>query len=95
MLRSIRIVYERQWPLVQGDAAGEAAFHRGLTQLTGIFRDCLGENVEDRMRAGEWRRALRSARLLARESPRRLVTATARGLRAAVSGKTGPNQKQG
>jgi glycosyltransferase involved in cell wall biosynthesis len=86
MLRSIRIVYERQWPLVQGDAEGEAAFRRGFDQLTDIFRDCLSENVEDRMRAGEWRRALRSARLLARESPRRLVTATARGLRAAVSG---------
>jgi glycosyltransferase involved in cell wall biosynthesis len=87
MLRSIRIVYERQRPVVQGDAVGEAAFRRGLDQLTEIFRDCLGENVEDRMRAGEWRRALRSARLLARESPRRLVTSTARGLRAAVSGR--------
>jgi glycosyltransferase involved in cell wall biosynthesis len=86
MLRSIRTVYERQWPLVEGDPAGEAAFRRGLAQLTDIFKDCLVENVEDRMRAGEWRRALRSARLLARESPRRLVTATARGLRAAVSG---------
>ena len=87
MLRSIRIVYERQRPVVQGDAAAEAAFHRGLDQLVEIFRDCLGENVEDRMRAGEWRRALRSARLLARESPRRLVTSTTRGLRAAMSGK--------
>jgi glycosyltransferase involved in cell wall biosynthesis len=86
MLRSIRTVYERQWPVVQGDPDGEAAFRRGLAQLTDIFKDCLIENVEDRMRAGEWRRALRSARLLARESPRRLVTATARGLRAAVSG---------
>jgi len=85
MLRSIRIVYERQWPLVQGDPAGEAAFRRGLAQLTDIFKDCLVENVEDRMRAGEWRRALRSARLLASESPRRLVTATARGLRAVLS----------
>lgn len=84
MLRSIRVVYQRQWPLVQGDPAGEAAFHRGLAQLTDIFRDCLVENVEDRVRAGEWRRALRSARLLARESPRRLVTATVRRLRAAV-----------
>lgn len=86
MLRSIRIVYERQWPVVQGDAAAEEAFRRGLARLTDIFRDCLGENVEDRMRAGEWRRALRSALLLARESPRRLVPATARGLRAAVRG---------
>ncbi|HEX7181630.1 MAG TPA: glycosyltransferase family A protein [Thermoanaerobaculia bacterium] len=85
MLRSIRVVYERQWPLVQGDAAGEAAFRRGLAKLTDIFRDGLVENVEDRMRAGEWRRALRSALLLARESPRRLVTAAARGLRAAMN----------
>lgn len=84
MLRSIRIVYERQWPEVRGDAAAEAAFHRGLALLTDIFKDCLGENVEDRMRAGEWRRALRSAVLLARESPRRLLPATARGLRAAM-----------
>jgi glycosyltransferase involved in cell wall biosynthesis len=84
MLRSIRLVYERQWPVVQGDAADEAAFHRGLARLTDIFKDCLVENVEDRMRAGEWRRALRSARLLARESPRRLAAATARGLRTAL-----------
>ena len=86
MLHSIRSVYERQWPEVQGDAAAEAAFHRGLTQLTEIFRDCLVENVEDRMRAGKWRPALRSALLLARESPRRLVTATTRGLYAALGG---------
>lgn len=84
MLRSIRLVYERQWPVVQGDPAGEAAFHRGLAQLTEIFRDCLVENVEDRVRAGEWRRALRSALLLARESPQRLAAATARGARAAL-----------
>ncbi|HYH45131.1 MAG TPA: glycosyltransferase family A protein, partial [Thermoanaerobaculia bacterium] len=85
MLRSIRIVYDRQRPVVQGDAAAEAAFQRGLTQLTEIFRDCLGENVEDRMRAGKWRPALRSALLLARESPRRLAASAARGLYAAVS----------
>lgn len=84
MLRSIRIVYERQRPVVQGDAAAEAAFQRGLAQLTEIFRDCLRENVEDRMRAGEWRRAVRAALLLARESPRRALTATARGLRTKV-----------
>ena len=86
MLRSIRAVYERQWPVVQGDAAAEAAYHRGLAQLTEIFRDCLVENVEDRMRAGKWRPALRSALLLARESPRRLVAAVTRGLYAAVGG---------
>lgn len=85
MLRSIRLVYERQWSAVQGDPAAEAAFHRGLGQLTEIFRDCLVENVEDRMRSGEWRRAMRSARLLAGESPRRLMTATARGVRAVLA----------
>lgn len=89
MLRSIRAVYGRQWPVVQGDAAAEAAFHRGLALLTEIFRDCLVENVEDRMRAGKWRPALRAARLLVRESPRRLVAATARGVQAAFSGRRG------
>jgi len=60
-------VYARQWPLVEGDPAAEAAFRRGLALLTGIFTDCLVENVRDRVRAGEWRRALHSALLLARE----------------------------
>ena len=67
MLRSVRAVYARQWPLVEGDPAAEAAFRRGLALLTGIFIDCLVENVRDRVRAGEWRRALHSALLLARE----------------------------
>jgi len=89
MLRSIRAVYARQWPLVRGDAAGEAAFHRGLEQLTGIFADCLAENVRDRVRAGEWRRALRGARLLARESPGRLVAEAARGVRQVVGTRRG------
>ena len=80
MLRSVRAVYARQWPMVQGDAAGEAAFRRGLAQLTEIFTDCLVENIEDRVRAREWHRALRSALLLARKSPRRLVRAAARGV---------------
>ncbi|HJX27616.1 MAG TPA: glycosyltransferase family A protein [Thermoanaerobaculia bacterium] len=84
MLRSIRAVYERQWPVVQGDAAAEEAYHRGLALLTEIFRDCLVENVEDRMRSGKWGPALRAALLLARESPRRLVPAARRGLNAAV-----------
>ncbi|MBA2603782.1 MAG: glycosyltransferase family 2 protein [Acidobacteria bacterium] len=35
------------------------------------FLDCLVENVEDRLRAGEFERARRSARLLAEESPER------------------------
>jgi glycosyltransferase involved in cell wall biosynthesis len=52
MLRSIRAVYDRQWPLVRGDARAEAAFRRGLTTLTDIFIDCLAENCADRLRAG-------------------------------------------
>ena len=71
MLHSIRAVYARQWLLVQGDAAGEAAYHRGLSLLTDIFLDCLVENVEDRMRRGELDRAFLSARLLMAESPAR------------------------
>jgi glycosyltransferase involved in cell wall biosynthesis len=71
MLHSIRRVYERQWPIVEGDPEAESAFHRGLRQLTEIFRDCLIENVEDRLRAGDREGALRSARLLAHESPER------------------------
>jgi GT2 family glycosyltransferase len=71
MLHSIRTVYERQRPLVEGDPEREAAYHRGLGLLTEIFLDCLIENVADRLRTGERERALRAARLLARESPER------------------------
>lgn len=78
MLHSIRAVYAREWPFVRGDGAREAAFDRGLAQLTDIFADCLVENVEDRVRAGEWSRAARATALLARESPRRLLRAAAR-----------------
>jgi glycosyltransferase involved in cell wall biosynthesis len=85
MLRSIREVYARQWPVVRGDPAAEAAFHRGLALLTDIFTDCLVENLHDRARAGEWRRALRSALVLARERPRRLPAAV-RGLRGLRGG---------
>jgi hypothetical protein len=74
MLTSVRAVYARQWPAVRGNAAREAAFHRGLSQLTEIFLDCLVENVEDRLRAGEHDRAQRAAALLARESPQRWRT---------------------
>lgn len=81
MLRSIRTVYARQQPIVQGDAAGEAAYARGLARLTGIFQDCLVENLVDRVRANEWRRAVRSARLLLAESPERIGTAVSRLLR--------------
>ena len=73
MLRSTRAVYARQWPLVQGDAAGEAAYHRGLHKLTEIFRDCLAENLRGHLGAGNMRRALACAALLARESPERLL----------------------
>lgn len=78
MLHSTRAVYARQWPLVEGHPAAEAAFHRGLTQLTGIFLDCAVENLEERVRSGDRAGALRSARLLADESPDRLNAAAAR-----------------
>jgi cellulose synthase/poly-beta-1,6-N-acetylglucosamine synthase-like glycosyltransferase len=83
MLQSIRVVYERQWPLVKGDPEAEAAYQRGLTQLTGIFKDCLIENVVDRVRARQWRRGLRSARLLMSESPVRLGNALGRLMKVA------------
>jgi hypothetical protein len=73
MLRSIRVVYERQWPIVQGNAAAEPAFHRGLALLTNIFIDCLAENVEDAVRAGEWEKAIRSWLLLAHEHSQRVA----------------------
>ena len=80
MLRSIRAVYARQAPLVSGNEALERAFARGLQQLTSIFQDCLVENVADRVRSGQWRRALRSAATLARERPARLVEAVRRSV---------------
>jgi GT2 family glycosyltransferase len=87
MLRSIRSVYRRQWPVVHGDPAGEAAFRRGLERLTEIFRDCLVENVEDRVRARQWRSAARAAGMLARESPRRLLAAGSRAARVLGSAR--------
>ena len=80
MLRSIRAVYERQWPFVSGDPSAEAAFRRGLEQLTEIFLDCVVENIHDRLRAGDRERARRSAQLLAHESPERLEKLDARAL---------------
>jgi GT2 family glycosyltransferase len=71
MLSSIREVYARQWPLVENDPEGEAAYHRGLDLLTAIFLDCVVENIEDRLRTGDRLRALSSARLLRVESPER------------------------
>jgi glycosyltransferase involved in cell wall biosynthesis len=73
MLRSVRAVYQRQWPIVQGDPHDEAAFHRGLALLTNIFVDCLAENVRDAVRARRWRRAARAASLLARERVTRVL----------------------
>ena len=72
MLHSVGAVYARQWSVVEGDPAGEAAFHRGLQLLTDIFLDCLVENIDDRIRTGDREGALRSARILAQRSPERL-----------------------
>jgi glycosyltransferase involved in cell wall biosynthesis len=72
MLQSIRAVYERQRPLVTGHADAEAAFRRGLERLTGIFLDCAVENVQDRLRSGDYENARRCVQILAEESPERL-----------------------
>ena len=74
MLYSVRAVYQRQWPLIQGNAPAEAAYHRGLRRLTDIFVDCLRENIEDRLRAGDRARAVRAAKVLGRERPELLKT---------------------
>jgi hypothetical protein len=71
MLRSIRVVYARQLPLVKGNPAAEEAYGRGLQLLTDIFLDCLVENIGDRLRTGDRSRALSSAQLLKAESPSR------------------------
>src|SRR3954467_14751990 len=84
MLHSIRVVYDRQRDVVRGNPALEAAFDRGLAQLTAIFTDCLVENVEDRLRARQWKRAARAAALLARENPRRLAGLARRSLRGSL-----------
>src|SRR4051812_22929129 len=81
MLNSIRVVYDRQREVVRGNPELEAAFERGLRQLTAIFTDCLVENVEDRLRAKQWRRAARAAALLARKSPRRFAGLAGRVVR--------------
>jgi glycosyltransferase involved in cell wall biosynthesis len=75
MLRSVRAVYARQRPFVQGKAEAEHAFNVGLTRLTSIFQDCLAENVADRVRTRRWRSAVRAAALLARENPARIYSA--------------------
>ena len=71
MLRSVRVVYERQWAIVRGNPDLEAAYHQGLAALTEIFLDCVAENVQDRLRAGSRDAALRAATLLRKESPAR------------------------
>jgi hypothetical protein len=78
MLRSMRAVYERQWPLVEGNPTAEHAWQRGHRQLTDIFLDCLVENIDDRMRRGNPEGVSRAARVLARESPERWQAVMAR-----------------
>jgi glycosyltransferase involved in cell wall biosynthesis len=51
MLESVRAVYERQWPLVQGHPEGEAAWHAGLRALTEELLACLVQDVRDRWQA--------------------------------------------
>ena len=75
MLHSIRTVYARQQPLVKGQPHLERAWAHGLAQLTRIFEDSVVENVIDRVHGRQWRRAMRSAVVLARERPRRLAEA--------------------
>ncbi|MFC4171323.1 glycosyltransferase family 2 protein [Microvirga sp. GCM10011540] len=84
MLHSIRSVYARQWPLVEGDPEAEAAYHHGLGRLTDIFLDCVVENIEDRLLTGNRPGALRSARLLKMESPERWQALLERSLEATV-----------
>lgn len=78
MLASVRVVYQRQRPLVAGDPAAEAAFERGLTALIEIFRDCLVENLEHRLASGDTAGAARAAARLHEESPERWEATRAR-----------------
>jgi glycosyltransferase involved in cell wall biosynthesis len=94
MLRSVRTVYERQWPLVAGNPAGEEAFARGLHALTEIFQDCLVENVRDRLRAGHTDAARRAARILGDESPSRLTQLLADAEIAAALSLDAPSAAQ-
>ncbi len=71
MLDSVRVVYERQRPLVAGHPPLQAAFDRGLAALIEIFRDCLVENVEHRLATGDRAGARRAADRLQAESPER------------------------
>ena len=69
MLRSVRAVYEREWPHVVGDADREEAFHTGLARLVEIFQRALVENVGTRLAAGDADGARRAAGLLSAENP--------------------------
>ena len=71
MLNSVRTVYGRQWPIDRGNAELEAAYRQGLAALTEIFLDCVAENIQDRLRAGSHDTAVRAAKLLSAEDPRR------------------------
>jgi glycosyltransferase involved in cell wall biosynthesis len=72
MLGSVRTVYEREWPIVERDAAARAAWKKGLRELTDIFLDCVVENVLDRLRTGDRAAATPYVRFLAEHSPARL-----------------------
>lgn len=72
MLNSVRAVYERQWPFVERDPLVRAAWEKGLRELTDIFLDCVVENVQDRLRAGNRAAAAPYVRFLAEHSPERL-----------------------
>jgi glycosyltransferase involved in cell wall biosynthesis len=90
MLASVRAVYERQRPLVAGDATGQAAFDRGLAALVEIFRDCLVENVEHRLATGDRAGAQRAAGRLKAESPERWQALLARLSGASGAGSPSP-----
>jgi glycosyltransferase involved in cell wall biosynthesis len=79
MLNSIRVVYDRQRPIVEGHETLQAAFDRGLHRLTDIFIDCVVENIQDRIAASHRAAALRSARVLVRENPARWRALVASG----------------
>jgi hypothetical protein len=71
MLHSVRAVYERQREILEGDPVATAAWDKGLRQLTDIFLDCVVENVQDRLRAGDTSGAAQYAAFLAAHSPER------------------------
>jgi GT2 family glycosyltransferase len=68
MLESVRAVYERQWPLVQGHPEGEAAWHAGLRALTEELAECLVQDVKDRWQARSGDAALRATAVVGVET---------------------------